>query len=214
MDIKAPQIYEKLKALEIVDLDPKEFPDEELFRGLQMGLMSFKITAADFDKPLTDEKRLGVLGGVDYAVADVAGRTWRDNARAPAVQTLSGIRSLSSLLLSATRPKDMGAGPAKAYYEGHGSHQKHFSDTLSNVSDTSPPETRSIRYDGEGGPGYYVRQSVAYIREMLLQILTPRRELWTPVVTLQTAEENCLISLTRQLAKTAQLRRSLTPLAR
>lgn len=153
---KEPEIYERLRSLEIVDLDPNEFPRNELVETLTYFLRPAGVTAADLEKPLNEENRLATLGSIDKAVVEIISGEYQDRGGYPAVTTLIGIRSLSSLLMSATRLKDMEAGPATAYYDGRCSKEHYFMRTLENVSAKSPQPTNSIRYENEGGPLYYV----------------------------------------------------------
>ncbi|GAB7323619.1 hypothetical protein MBLNU13_g07106t1 [Cladosporium sp. NU13] len=113
---KNPETYEKLKSLGIVDLDPTEFSGSELSDMLSFRLMNAELTAAELDEPLEEDRRLALQEAVDIAVTE-----------------FRRIRSLSSPLLPSTRLKDMAAGQAKAYFGGHCSHEKHFSDTLRNA---------------------------------------------------------------------------------
>lgn len=211
---KEPEIYDKLRSLEIADLDPSEFGEGQLFGQLFQGIAMSGITANDLEKSLNEEKRFLVLRSVDAAVVVAAESRPHNSDKAPAAQTLSGVRSLSSLLLPATRPNDMAASPAKAYHEGHCSRRKYYSETEKNVSSPSSLATRSIRYDNEGGFIYYVRSIFIEIPRIVPETLTFRRGLWTRAVTLQTAGEDYLVSLTRQPAKRGRPRRSSMLLTR
>jgi len=153
VEIKEPEIYDTLRSLEIADLDPREFPDRALFYTLSWGLEPSGITEADLKTPLTGDKRLAVQKAVDEAVVKVVVRAGGHDI-IPALQTLGAIRSLSSLLQSATRLKDMEAGPAKAYADGHC--KKHFLQLRENVQERSPSSTGSVGYNNEGGPNYHV----------------------------------------------------------
>lgn len=97
VEIKEPGIYDTLRSLEIADLDPKEFLDRALFYTLSWGLEPPGITEADLKSPLTGDKRLAMQKAVDEAVVKVVMRAGGHDI-IPAVQTLSAIRSLSSLL--------------------------------------------------------------------------------------------------------------------
>ncbi|GAB7323618.1 hypothetical protein MBLNU13_g07106t2 [Cladosporium sp. NU13] len=143
---KNPETYEKLKSLGIVDLDPTEFSGSELSDMLSFRLMNAELTAAELDEPLEEDRRLALQEAVDIAVTE-----------------FRRIRSLSSPLLPSTRLKDMAAGQAKAYFGGHCSHEKHFSDTLRNVSERSKSGlTKSIPYCNEGGPVYHGQKQAVF----------------------------------------------------
>lgn len=153
---KNPETYEKLKSLGIVDLDPTEFSGDELSHHLSHRLANYEFTADELDNPLEGERRLHLQDAVNTAVVIAATNGHYDD-KTRAEMELSRIRSLSSLMLSSTRLKDMEPSQAKAYHEGHGSHEEHFSDTLRNVKlQSKSSSTESIPYSYEGGPVYYV----------------------------------------------------------
>lgn len=153
---KNPETYQKLKALGIVDINPTELSGDELSHHLSHRLFNYEFTADELDNPLEQERRLHLQDAVNTAVV-IAATHGRYDDKTRTEMELSRIRSLSSLLLSSTRLKDMEASKAKAYREGHGSHEKHFSDTLRNVKlQSKSSSTEPISYSYEGVPVYYV----------------------------------------------------------
>lgn len=188
---KNPETYQKLKALGIVDINPTEFSGDELSHHLSHCLFNYEFTADDLDNPLEQERRLHLQDAVNTAVV-IAATHGRYDDKTRTEMEFSRIRSLSSLLLSSTRLKDMEASKAKAYREGHGSHEKHFSDTLRNVKlQSKPSSTEPIPYSYEGGPVYYVCSPDHPCHDYPLLDTDLPSGLWTRVVILRTAGGLC-----------------------
>lgn len=126
--------------------------EKEDVRSHLTGFSRAGIPAAALEEPLSEEQRFDVLNIVNEGIYSAIWIKHDKSDTLHITMTINGIRSYSSLLLSAARLKDMGAGPAWDCFEGNCSHENHFESTLRNVSWTIPEPTRPIFYDNEGGP--------------------------------------------------------------